>query len=180
MITLESERLHYNPLVMTDIDDVHALHSLPETDRYNTLGIPADIETTRAVMTNWLQQMETTPVQLYVFKLTEKETNTFTGLMGLVIGKPKFRTAEVWYKLHPQQWGKGYATEAVKRVLDLCFNDLQMHRVEAGAAVENIASIKVMENAGMQYEGTKRKVLPIRGEWISGSTYAILEEDYFK
>ncbi len=46
-------------------------------------------------------------------------------------------------------------------VLDFCFNDLKLHRIEAGCAVENIASYKVMEKVGMQKEGRCRKVLPL-------------------
>jgi hypothetical protein len=40
--------------------------------------------------------------------------------------------------------GKGHGTEAVNRVLDFGFNDLNLHRIKAGCAVENIASIKVL------------------------------------
>jgi [ribosomal protein S5]-alanine N-acetyltransferase len=55
---------------------------------------------------------------------------------------------------------------------------LRLHRIEAGCAVENIPSIKVLEKAGMTREGLKRKKLPIRGEWKDNYFYAILEEDF--
>ncbi len=60
------------------------------------------------------------------------------------------------------------------------FNDLKLHRIEAGCAVENIASSKVLEKVGMTKEGIKRKILPIRGEWKDNYFYAILEEDFLK
>jgi RimJ/RimL family protein N-acetyltransferase len=56
-------------------------------------------------------------------------------------------------KLHFDHWGKGHGTEAVNRVLDFGFNDLNLHRIKAGCAVENIASIKVLEKVGMIREG---------------------------
>ena len=59
----------------------------------------------------------------------------------------------------------------------MLFEDLKLHRVQAGAATENIGSHKVMEKAGMMREGLKRKVLPIRGDWYDNYMYAILEDD---
>ena len=58
------------------------------------------------------------------------------------------------------------------------FNTLGLHRIEAGAAVENTASHKVMEKAGMTREGMKRKNLPIRGEWKDAYFYSILEDEF--
>jgi len=56
--------------------------------------------------------------------------------------------------------------------------ELQLHRIEAGCSVDNIASSKVLEKVGMTREGMKRKKLPIRGEWKDNYFYAILEDDF--
>ena len=61
----------------------------------------------------------------------------------------------VWYII-PTVRGKGYMTEAGKAVVKFLHNT-GFDRIEAFADVENIASIKVMEKIGMQYEGTLRK-----------------------
>lgn len=95
------------------------------------------------------------------------------------IGVKKYQKAEIYYSLHPDYWGNGYATESVKTVLAFGFQQLQLHRIEAGVATANSASIKVLERAGMQREGLCRKILPIRGEWYDNYMYAILEEDYY-
>ena len=47
----------------------------------------------------------------------------------------------------------------------------------AGVATENIQSIRVLEKSGMTREGLRRKVLPIRGEWVDNYEYAIVEDD---
>ena len=60
-------------------------------------------------------------------------------------------------------------------MLQFGFFELQLHRIEAGCAVENVASIKVLEHVGMIREGRKRQILPIRGEWIDNYFYAMLE-----
>jgi ribosomal-protein-alanine N-acetyltransferase len=76
-------------------------------------------------------------------------------------------------------WGKGYITEAASMVLDFGFRKLLLHRIEAGVAIDNVASIKVLEKIGMHNEGIRRKILPIRGEWKDNFHYALLEEDFF-
>ena len=164
---------------MTDINSIHELHSLAETDEFNTLGIPDTIETTEKIVVEWLSGQNTMPRTFYVFCLENIDTKQFVGLIALNLGKPKFSIGEVWYKIHVDNWSKGYTTEALTRILDFGFNELFLHRIEAGCAVENIASCKVLEKVGMVREGMKRKILPIRGEWIDGYIYAILDQDFY-
>ena len=177
---LTTERLHIRELSIYDLEHVHNLHSLPETDRFNTLGIPETIQTTKKLLAAWLAMKQQAPRTSYVLSITSKEGNHFIGLIALNFGKAHYRSAEVWFKIHPNFWGKGYSTEALKKLLEFGFKDLQLHRIEAGCAVENVASARVLEKAGMTREGMKRKILPIRGEWKDNYFYAILEEDFYK
>ena len=177
---LKSKRLHIRELTSADIDNVHELHSLPETDEFNTLGIPENIQTTENILTEWLILQKQEPRISYVFSIDKTENNNFVGLIAINLGKTNYETAEVWFKIHKDHWRKGYTTEALTRLLDFGFNDLKLHRIEAGCAVENIASIKTLEKVGFTREGMKRKKLPIRGEWKDNFFYGILEEDYNK
>ncbi len=177
-MTISTDRLILEELKKKNTEAVHQLHSLPETDRYNTLGIPGSIEITEQLVEQWLALQAAAPKKLFVFCIREKVQPSFVGLIALALGKPNFRMGEIWYKLHPNFWGKGYATEALTGVLDFGFNQLKLHRIEAGCAKENAASVRVLEKAGMLREGSKRKVLPIRGQWADNYEFAILEEDF--
>lgn len=173
----KSERLIFRPVTESDLGKVHALHLMPETDRYNTLGIPSSTEETKLILKDWITKAESLPPERYTFYI-ETAAGDFAGLLGLKMGKKNYRTAEIWYKFHPDVWNQGYATEATKHILKFCFEDLGLHRVEAGCSKENAASGKVLEKSGFLLEGLKRKILPIRGEWHDGYFFAILEEDY--
>lgn len=162
-----------NPVSTADIAAIHRLHSMPETDEYNTLGIPASVDVTTAVVQGWLNDADQK-----VWRITLKDTREFIGLIAMKFKAARFRSAEISYKIDVAYWGKGLATEAVEVLLQYAFDNLQLHRVEAGCAIDNVGSARVLEKVGMQREGCKRKVLPIRGNWIDGFTYAILEEDY--
>jgi RimJ/RimL family protein N-acetyltransferase len=98
-------------------------------------------------------------------------------MAGIRPGKPLYRNAEIWYKLHKNFWGQGYATEAARELLKFGFNELDLHRIEAGCAVDNIASVRVLEKCGMTREGRTRKLLPLAHGWSDNFQYAILEED---
>jgi RimJ/RimL family protein N-acetyltransferase len=177
---LQTERLVLKDLLLTDLTDIHQLHSCPEVDEFNTLGIPASIQTTENLLKKWLEQQELTPRMSYTFCIRLVQTNQFIGLIALNLGKPNFRIAEVWYKLLPAYWRQGFAKEALTMLLQFAFLDLRLHRIEAGCAVENVASISVLEKVGMTREGSKRKVLPIRDKWVDNYLYAILESDFIK
>lgn len=173
-------RLTLREISMNDLEVIHALNSLPETDEYNTLGVPENIQVTEAILVDWLAENTKQPRNGYILAVVHTETNRLIGMIAMTLARPKFKQGEVWYKLYPGEWNKGYATEALKGLLEFGFNTLNLHRIQAGCAVENTASAKVLEKVGMLLEGRKRKVLPIRGEWVDNFFYGILEEDWEK
>jgi RimJ/RimL family protein N-acetyltransferase len=174
-----SHNLNFREIRIDDIPKIHELNSYPEVDLYNTLGIPESIKVTENTILPFIQEQTENPRNRYVY-LVENKQAEFIGLIGVVLGKPKYFTAEIWYKIHPNFWNKGYATEMVKCVLSFCFHELKLHRVKAGCATKNIGSIRVLEKNGFIREGFHKKVLPIRGVWTDNYEFAILEEDYFK
>lgn len=177
---IHTSRLLLRDIVLQDLRDIHSLLSLPETDRYNALGIPESIAITSGWVDAWINAQSIAPRTSYTFCVTHKETEEFIGLIALVSGKANYRIAEVWFKTLPKYWNHGYTTEALGELLRFGFIALNLHRIEAGCAVENIASATVLEKAGMVREGTKRKLIPKDGAWMDAYMYALLEEDFIK
>ena len=79
------------------------------------------------------------------------------GWVILIDGKPGVK--EVGYILRRDQWRGGIAREAVRRVIDHGFDDLDVRRIFADTDPENAGSIALLERLGFQYEGR------LRGEW---------------
>ena len=94
------------------------------------------------------------------------------------MGSVKYKSAEVWFKIHPDYWSKGFGTEALNAIIDFGFKELNLHRIEAGCAVENTGSVKLLEKVGMTREGGKRKALPLKTGWADNYEYAILQSEY--
>lgn len=161
----------------TDLMAIHVLHSFPETDEFNTLGIPEDIEDTAAIIAPWMEAHRSSPIQHYTLAIEHLEDLQVIGLFGLNLGAPNYHSAEVWYKLHRDYWNVGLGTEVLARMIEFGFEELQLHRIQAGCAVDNIGSIKVMEKVGMTREGRRRQILPLKTGWSDNFEFAILESD---
>lgn len=178
IITLVSDRLQLRLAVLSDLDAIHELHSQPETDHFNTLGIPENLEATTKLMLPHIQENQQEYPSNYTFVIEELKSGTFIGLLGFKLGSAKYNNAEIWYKLNVAYWEKGFATEGVLCIFDWGFNVLQLHRISAGCAIANIGSFKVLEKAGMIREGHSRQLIPLKTGWSDCYEYAILAADY--
>lgn len=87
--------------------------------------------------------------------------------------------AELGWVLHPEHAGHGFATEAIRELLRLCFKDLGLRRVTATCFAANDASWRLMERVGMRREFyTVRDSLHRSGEWLDCIGYALLADEW--
>lgn len=174
---IESTRLIFAEVSAADLENIHILYSSPEIDKYNTLGIPKDIEDTKNLVRRMVYAQKESPRSSYNWTISLKRNSEFIGMAGLTLANNKFKLGEIYFEILPSFWGNGYATEVSKTLIALGFDKFSLHKIEAGVATENIASIRVLEKSGMIREGRRRKLLPIRGEWKDNFHYAIVEDD---
>ena len=176
-MNLTTPRLLLHELTWADLDDVHALNSFPEVAEFNTIGLPKDREATRKVMWGAVENRIQHPRTQYAWAIRTHADNTFVGEAGMSLFPARYRRSDMFYNLVPAHWGQGYATEVAQALISFGFDTLQLHRIEAGAAVENARSVRVLEKVGMVREGVGRKILPTPGGWRDNYRYAILEDD---
>lgn len=77
--------------------------------------------------------------------------------VGAISCRPDGCRAEIGYVLNRRYWGKGYATEAARRVMEWLFTDGAVWRACATCDVDNLASARVLEKIGMTLEGNLRR-----------------------
>lgn len=90
---------------------------------------------------------------------------------------PAHARAELGYALHRGLWGRGLMTEAVRAVIDFGFERLGLNRIDARCFVANLASARVMEKAGMRFEGILREQIHAKGSFQDLKSYSILRRD---
>ena len=96
------------------------------------------------------------------------------GTIGAYDYEPQTNSIEIGYSIFRNAWGKGYATEALSEVIRYLFEDKSISRVHAWSHMDNTASQKVLEKAGMKREGIKKNLDGIAIEQV---IYGILRDD---
>ncbi len=146
-------RLHLRPPVIEDADVLFATYTQdPEVTKYLMWRPHDSAETTRDFVRRCLEQWQDGPTYSWVI-LTQLD-DQLVGMIDLEIHG--FR-AEIGYVLAKRFWGQGYMTEAVRGLIDWALPQPDIYRVWATCDVENLASARVLEKAGMQREGLLRR-----------------------
>ena len=151
---LRTARLVLRPFRLTDARDVQRLageFAVADT----TLNIPHPYQDGMAEA--WIASHgEAYARDLAIpFAITRGDTGEFLGCISLRLELPQAR-AELGYWIGVPYWGQGFMTEATKAVLAYSFDTLGLHRVHASHLTRNPASGRVMQNAGMLFEGVLR------------------------
>lgn len=120
------------------------------------------------------------------FAVCLKENNKLIGNVYFNQIEPKkFLTWEIGYVFNPKYYGKGYATEACKGVMNYGFQVLGAHRVIARCNPENPSSWRLLERLSMIREGHFRKPAFFNKSedgkplWHDAYQYSMLEEEFF-
>jgi ribosomal-protein-alanine N-acetyltransferase len=112
------------------------------------------------------------------FVIAAKKRDEVLGLIGCVDIDETNKSLEIGYWLGREFWNNGYMTEALTALIDFCFRDLDMERLSAKHFEENAASGRVMQKAGMTFEGPLRKAEFVKGRYWNIKVYSILREDW--
>ena len=143
----ETERLRLRPPRQSDLENIYRLGSSSTVMRYISKGKTLSFEEAKADLK---KRIEGSTNIFGYWIAEEKHSDNFIGWMAL---KRLDQTddIEVGYRLLEEHWGKGYATEGSKKLLEYAFQTLTLPKVVAVALKENKASTRVMEKLGMKY-----------------------------
>lgn len=117
----------------------------------------------------------------YKWLVIEKKSNEIIGSITAVKVDDINKTIALGYCYGSKWWNKGYATEALRRVIKFFFEEVNVETIYANHLTDNIASGIVMKKAGMVFEGTLRNRMIDKNtnKPMGLETYSIIREDYF-
>ena len=171
---IQSERLTLREFQADDLDAVHSYGSDLEVVRYMPWG-PNSEEETRDFLERAQSYAAADPRVGYELAVVQTSADRLIGGIGLDANDQQ---AMLGYCFARPAWGQGFATEAVRLILDFAFNTLDVHRVWAGCDSENAASARVLEKVGMRREGCFKHDYQIRGVWRDTLAFAILSDEW--
>lgn len=113
---------------------------------------------------------------LYSFAIERRDDGLLMGAIG-VVPDQRHNRAEIGYWLGVDYWNRGYMSEAARRAVAFGFADLGLRRIQATCLPRNPASARVMQRAGMRYEGLLRSYTYKDGVYEDIAMYAIVRGD---
>jgi len=87
---LESKRLRLKEVTGDDLSAIHRLHSFPEVDEFNTIGIPRDLDDTKEKIRAIIEGQSVIPQKSFTWTIVLKDSAEFIGLAGISLSLDKF------------------------------------------------------------------------------------------
>jgi RimJ/RimL family protein N-acetyltransferase len=170
---IETERLRLRPFVAEDVDDLHAIMSLPEVVRYLYLDVRTREQTQAMIATRAQQTALNAEGDRLTLALELRETGRVIGDVILIWTSEPHRQGETGFVLHPANHGRGLAREAAVEMLRLGFERFRLHRIIGRCDARNTDSARLMERLGMRREAHLLENELVKGEWTDEFAYAI-------
>lgn len=124
---------------------------------------------------DWINFKQSSLVKFWIFK--KDDLNKVIGSIcfsNIIMGN--FKSCFLGYKLDKDKINKGYMTEAIKKGVEIMFNEFGLHRVEINIIPRNARSLKVMEKLGYEREGYSKRYLEINGTWEDHVHFAVYND----
>ena len=175
--TIETDRLVLRPFQPADFTNyVEQHHSrLPSQHPYDEGRV--DLSTfTQEFFNHKIDKYNTMAADdtIYVWGIFRKSDGRHLGHVDLLIlMRSDTQWALIGYEIHNQFWKHGYGKESVKAIIDLSFEKMKLHRIEAQINLDNHTSVRLAESVGMSYECTRKGLIHENGEWTDHLIYYI-------
>lgn len=172
--TLKTERLILRKMLTSDADDMFEYARRPEVTKYLLWSPHESKKVTRGYLS--YLQAQYSRKNFFDWAITIEPTGKMIGTVGFSAIDTENDSAEIGYVLSPDYWGMGVAAEAVRRVIDFGFEELNLHRIEAKIILGNTQSERVAEKCGLSKEAEMKDKMLIKGEYKTILLYALVRD----
>ncbi len=131
----------------------------------------------RRFVNMFIEQQKQQPRTRFQLAITLKGDGRLIGNAGIRQGSGGAHEGEIGYELAPDEWGRGYATEAARAVVRFGFEELGLRRVSAWCVADNVASARVLEKVGLTLEGRLRDKEQYKGRYWDVLMYGMVREE---
>lgn len=173
---IKTERLLLRQFTTDDLDSC-LKNWASDADVYRYLSKNAQTE---AEVTDWLSSADHaySDPEIYYWAIVEKTSGEVIGEIFVDDFSVRNSWCELDWKIGKGYWNKGYTTEAARAVISYMTEKVGFHRVQAKCCIENAASERVMQEAGMTKEGVLRGYFYSKdNRFCNVVMYAILKDD---
>ncbi len=169
-LPIRTARLTLREFTGADLEALAQYSGDARVTRHMFFG-PRDLEASREYLQGILRSQRERPRTRFELAVENAAERRVIGACDLTLIDPG--ELDVGYMLEHASWGYGFATEIVLALIDAAFFDLRADRLISTVDVNNHASLKVLEKAGLQWEATFRRARRAKNRWWDCHMYAI-------
>ena len=175
-MAFSTDRLLLRPFQESDAPTLYAYRSDPEVARYQGWPVPPTVQAAIVAVREMAAADPAEPgwFQYAVERVSDRQ---HIGDVGVRLHANRLQ-ADIGFTFARQHQGRGYATEAVRAVLDQLFRVQRLHRVSAECDARNVSSARLLERVGFRCEGLRPAYTWSRGEWTDDLLYGLLAEQW--
>ena len=166
---LRGESVTLRPVDEDDLAFAQRVINHPDVRR----GVGAFAPKTSEHEREWYESQDENEPSLMVYAADEP-----VGIAGLHVEPFPWGYAEVGYMIHPDHWGNGYATDAVRCLVRYGFDERRLNKVGADVYASNEGSQRVLEKVGFEREGVRRDHAFVEGEHVDLYEYGLLADEW--
>lgn len=176
---IETERLRLRPFTMADVEPMYRNWASDcEVTKYLTWPTHDSEKVTEMVISDWISQYDNPTSYQWAIEL--KEGQELIGSIGVVKLDSDIAAVDIGYCMSKAWWGKEIMPEALRAVIAFFFEKVGMNRIAARHDRNNPKSGRVMEKAGMTYEGVQRMGGRNNQGIVDEVWYSIIRSEYRK
>ena len=170
-MTLTGENIFLRAPEPEDIDQLYLWENDPAVWHLsNTLAPYSRFDIEQYVLTAARDLLSTRQLRLMIVL---RKNDLTIGAIDLFEYDPLHLRVGTGILLTSDERNKGYGTEALRLVIDYCFEILNLHQMYASITTGNAASIRIFEKQGFVKTGTKRDWLLQNGQWKDEQFYQL-------
>ncbi|MGE7093153.1 GNAT family N-acetyltransferase [Lysinibacillus sp. NPDC048646] len=154
---LNTDRLVLRELTVNDAQAILNCFSNPDVLRHYGQNPLTSLDQVKQIINNFSKNFDEKRGIKWGIELKGQEG--IIGTIGFQEWSTEHKRAEISYALFPESWRKGYAMEAVNRVISFGFQEMDLVRIGAIVFTENDASNKLLTKAGFEKEGILKKYM---------------------
>lgn len=157
--------IHLRSPEFGDIPEMYAWENNPEVWQVSHSIVPLSQFALEQYVLNYSDDLFTTR-QMRLIIVLKEDREQLLGTIDLFDYNPVHRRVGVGLLIAPAHRHKGYASEALKLMLDYCFETLNLHQVYCNISAGNALSIHLFEANGFEHTGTKKQWIYREKQWI--------------
>ena len=167
---IETERLLLRKVSMDDAEDIFLLRTNEAAMKYINKPKLVSIDDAKELIK---KMNEPDRIQ---WGITLRKENKIIGTIGFHRIEKEHYRAEIGYMLHPDHWNTGIMSEAITKMIDHCFNKMQLHSIEAIINPDNDVSRKLLKKFGFIKEAYFKENFFFEGKFFDSEVYSLVKK----